>query len=128
MNLLVVVSDWTADLDGGAGVHGGGAPHLQLDGGLCGVALDEALVLLGPDLGVGHVLAGLGAAVLLGPRLAPRPAARLGLVDQLTQGQQLLAAHLAVPHPAPAPPGTLTNKRLFAYSVSRFLIAKAPFP
>ena len=113
MNLLVVVSDWAADLDGGAGVDGGGAAHLQLDGGLLGVALDEALVLLGADLGVGDVLAGLRAAVLLGPRLGARAAARLGLVDQLTQGQQLLAAHLAIPHSAPAPPRTLeTNTSL----------------
>ena len=75
-----------ADLHCGPLVHRGHTPDLQLDGGLARAALHKVLPLLGPDLGVGHVLALRHVALLLAAgRLLPLAQA-LALINQLTQG------------------------------------------
>ena len=90
----------------------GGNYYLQLDGGLAGVALHEVLAVLGADLGVGHVLALRHVALLLAAGRLLGAAQAVALVDHLTQTEKLLAANLAVPHPAPTPLGALKHGAL----------------
>ena len=110
-DLLVVMPHWAADLDSGPLVHSRHAPDLELDGGLARVALHEVLRLLGPDLGVGHVLALRHVALLLAGGGLLVAAQAVALVNQLTQTQELLTADLAIPDPAPTSLGALKHEK-----------------
>ena len=102
------MTNWATDLESCSCVHRGCSSNLQLDGSLIRITLDEVLETPASYLGVVNKLALVLVARLLAVRLGSITNT-LRLVNQLTQGQELLTANLAIPHSSTTPPRTLEN-------------------